>query len=531
MGLRNILRWIVPGDRRASLSEDLRSKLATKTFAAIQTDVQRLLVADPSAPEFELFLAEARRLEWPVLQLEKLKAFGHYYRGELDKAFARATPYCGGLYGPEFDPDLFIIAVLCVFNNNQFEDAHRMLASAGDNERLLADRVDYHNIKGSICLASNRLAEAKISMDAARRMDPDDALTAMNAYALYFELGEMPAFERLRAEIAGGRWSDGSAFALATPELALDNYREGFRLLERRYGQGDASRYVNPALPAQSRWQGRAVDYPVGRNLLVTCEQGLGDTVMMSRYLPRLMELTAGRLTVETQPEAFPLLRHNFPDIAVVLREHGRRPTQQFDLWIGSMSLPYVFDSVPGNIPGTAGYIAVPPESLAYWRERVIARSSGGRPRIGVGWSGSPSHRNDRRRSIPFEIFARLLRQLPDIDFFALQTKVPDVRPANLVSVTEEMITLADTAALIAEMDLVISVDTSVVHVAGALGKPTWLLLPKRYEWRWSLEGERNYWYDAVRVLRQETHGDWEGLLAETFGRRLGNFFGERIAP
>ncbi len=108
-----------------------------------------------------------------------------------------------------------------------------------------------------------------------------------------------------------------------------------------------------------------------------------------------------------------------------------------------------------------------------------------------------------------------------DATFFALQTHVPEIHPANLINISDEMVTLADTAALIAEMDWVISVDTSVVHLAGAIGKEAWLLLPYRYEWRWSLDGESNHWYDSVSVLRQQRTGDWDSLLAEVFDRRL----------
>ncbi|MBK7004009.1 MAG: hypothetical protein IPH37_01845 [Burkholderiales bacterium] len=112
-----------------------------------------------------------------------------------------------------------------------------------------------------------------------------------------------------------------------------------------------------------------------------------------------------------------------------------------------------------------------------------------------------------------------------DACFFALQTQVPHGLPPNVIDVTEEMISLADTAALIEQMDLVITVDTSIVHIAGALGKKTWLLLPKRYEWRWGLEGESNDWYDSVTVIRQTEHANWQSVLSDVFERRLPELF------
>jgi ADP-heptose:LPS heptosyltransferase len=107
------------------------------------------------------------------------------------------------------------------------------------------------------------------------------------------------------------------------------------------------------------------------------------------------------------------------------------------------------------------------------------------------------------------------------VTFFALQTQVPELLPGNVINVAEELITLADTAALIEQMDLVITVDTSIVHIAGALGKETWLLLPKLYEWRWGLEGEENDWYDSVRVIRQTEHANWAAVLQGVFEHRL----------
>jgi hypothetical protein len=119
----------------------------------------------------------------------------------------------------------------------------------------------------------------------------------------------------------------------------------------------------------------------------------------------------------------------------------------------------------------------------------------------------------------------------PAVDFFPLQMTVPSGLPANIHRVTDELMTFADTAALIEQLDLVISVDTSVIHLAGALGKPAWLLLPRRYEWRWSLDGESNNWYHSVCVLRQTRNGDWDYPLQEAFGPRLARFLDKSKLP
>jgi hypothetical protein len=214
-------------------------------------------------------------------------------------------------------------------------------------------------------------------------------------------------------------------------------------------------------------------------------------------------------------------LAHNFPDCELVALQLGQEITQPFDFWTGMMSLPFHFNTTADTVPCADAYLSVPPEQAAYWHDRVVQVNAGQKPKIGIAWSGNPRHRFDRRRSIAFEKLLPHLRTVSQVQFFALQTDVPAACPAQLVNVSDELLTFADTAALIAEMDLIITVDTSTVHLAGALGKPTWLLLPYRYEWRWSLAGENNNWYDSVRVIRQTTSGNWETLLADVFQRHL----------
>ena len=242
---------------------------------------------------------------------------------------------------------------------------------------------------------------------------------------------------------------------------------------------------------------------------------------MMARYFPMLEEMTGGRMVVEVQGELLPLLAANHPGLSFIPRLHGVAPEADYDLWIGAMSLPYLFGDTADSIPGTKGYIKAPAESLAYWHERV-AQTASHSPRIGLAWSGNPRHPSDRRRSIPFEMIAPYIARLSGLTFIAVQTTgMPAQAPANLVGPSEELITFGDTAALMDALDLIITVDTSAVHLAGAMGKAAWLMLPYRYEWRWGIEGEKNPWYDTVSVLRQSSHGDWHGILEEIFTKRL----------
>lgn len=518
--LATTLKKLFSGDltepARRLLPDDVRVAFDEKKLATIQDYLQSILRSNPNAPELASVLAEARTRRWSPKEVAKLEAFGHYYAGDLTQAFNRARPYAEG---PDFDPDLFVVAVFSLYYVGQYEDAYCLLSLVTEQDRYFAVRADFHIVKALICWATNHLDEVGPAIGRACTIEPDNSVAALNALAMYFELGEQEAFEAVQQEIASGKHrSEQVGFAQAVVELAQGRYAEGFSLMELRYRLQEAGRYLNPGLFDKPRWQGEKLD---GRTLLVSAEQGIGDTVMMARYLSQLQEL-GGNIVMETQPETLPLLIHNFPDITMLAREYAKAPTVHWDVWIGTMSLPFVFGSTPENIPCRENYLEVPHDILVYWQQRVdeLARP-GCLLRVGLAWSGSPTHRADRRRSIPFAQMAAAIRMIADVDFFAIQTKVPEVRPTNLIDVSDEMITLADTAALIASMDLVITVDTSAVHVAGAIGKEAWLLLPYRYEWRWGIEGEGNNWYDSVRVIRQNKGGEWAAVLEEVFGRRL----------
>ncbi|HKB61215.1 MAG TPA: hypothetical protein VKC56_14360, partial [Gallionellaceae bacterium] len=200
------------------------------------------------------------------------------------------------------------------------------------------------------------------------------------------------------------------------------------------------------------------------------------------------------------------------------------QPLPHFDLHCPVMSLPLAFKTTLETIPAEVPYLFADPARIAAWRTRLGPKS---RMRVGVAWSGNPAHRNDRNRSIAVHLFAPLF-ELP-VDFHVLQKEVPDADAAELarfgnVQVHEGAIgDFADSAALVQEMDLVIAVDTSTVHVAGALGKPCWVLLPFNPDFRWLLDRSDSPWYPTATLFRQHAIGDWSPVIAEV-AARLGNF-------
>ena len=482
--------------------------------SALRLTIRDLLAKGHSFPIPDLLLT-ASRLGWSTHEAQKLAAYDEFYSGQAGLAYRRLIE--SGLARRDYP--LFMTACVQCYLHDRLAEGYTLLRMFEPDAADELDLGEFLAYAGYIAFAGGASAlEAYTYFGRALDLGLISPLLLVNAYSIYIEAGQLDRAEQVRYLIHHRYPDDPEAvYAVATVELARDYYPEGFRLAEARYLMPEAPRSLNPNLLQHPRWQGEPLQ---GQRLLVHGEQGLGDIVMMSRYLPLLND-RGGQILFDCRAEAAPLLRHNFPACEIIETDL-RTPLQvPFDLWTGIMSLPFHFSTRAGEVPATPGYLTTPHEQKEYWRHRVREISPGSRPKIGLAWSGNPSHRADLRRSIPFNKILDAMGSSPAMDFFALQTRVPAGGPAHLIDLSDELITLADTAALIDEMDLVITVDTSIVHLAGALGKTTWLLLPSRYEWRWGLSGEGNNWYDSVRVLRQRMPGDWDGHLAQVFGEQL----------
>ena len=513
--LRRLFKEPTVSTDELRLPPEILGALTQKDAPRVQQWLNQSLQSRKTIPDLAPVVEAAQRAGWSAIDLTKLETFTYYYHGDSAKALNRAKAYIDTV---DFDPDLFIVAILSLHQLGLFEEAYQRLSDLGDREEFFDGRSDFALSAALICWAANDAQETRRHISNARRLAPDDTVIALNANAMYFELGDLADFAQVRAALQGGQHDlDKTGYSLAVVELAQDHYEDGFRLLESRYQMQDAHRYLNRGLFDRPRWTGETL---CGKTLLISAEQGLGDTIQMARFLPQMETLGCARVLMESQPETVTLLQFNFPQFEFLVREYDQAPTRTFDLWTGLMSLPHLFRTTADTVPDRSGYLRVPPDNTHYWCGRVAQLARPGKPRIGLAWSGFPTHRADRRRSIPFNRMMEAIRGL-DADFFSLQISVPPSHPANLIDVSEELVTIADTAALIAEMDLIITVDTSIVHLAGAIGHPTWLLLPYRYEWRWGLDGETNRWYDSVRILRSRVSGDWTNLLVEVFESRL----------
>jgi tetratricopeptide (TPR) repeat protein len=294
----------------------------------------------------------------------------------------------------------------------------------------------------------------------------------------------------------------------AQTNLLLGEFEHGWREYEWRWRDGTASH----GFPGATLWTGAQ---PIsGKTVLVHHEQGFGDTLQFVRFIDRLS--AAGAHVVLRVPDALMPLLQDYPGATLVISETVQAPP--FDYHIPALSLPFALKVRASDLAVCSPYLRADAAIVAQWDD-LFAHSTA-QPRVGVVWSGSRGHVNDRNRSIPLGQLAPLFDAAGN--FVSLQKDVRDDDRSCLVELTQRttlrevsgrLATFADTAALIQQLDLVISVDTAVAHLAGALGKPVWIALPFTPDWRWQLNRSDSPWYPGARLFRQTTRGDWTDVV------------------
>ncbi|MDB5897679.1 MAG: tetratricopeptide repeat family protein [Ramlibacter sp.] len=397
--------------------------------------------------------------------------------------------------------------------------------------------------RGTMLLALKRPAEACAAFEgalAAKGPNPDtlsnlgaaledlgrheDALQAL-AQALALDPGHAGAFynqghvlcrmlrveESLAVSLEGRRLhpDDGNiAWNCAVAHLLLGQWAPGWRAFEARWRAGALEGRSPPRLaPA---WTG--AESLEGRAILLFAEQGYGDTLQFLRYVPAVAR-QAGQVFLQIPP-ALARLAGALPANCVLVPPG--QASLQVDLQCALMSLPAAFGSTQDSIPGSVPYLHADAAQVEAWRGRL--HQLGGRLCVGIAWAGNPQHRDDGNRSIALQTLRQLQR--PGVSFVTLQPNLPsDVlqawgSAAPLHRFGDEMRDFADTAALATALDLVISVDTSVAHLAGALGRPTWILLPFCPDWRWMLERTDSPWYPTARLFRQGADRGWAPVVS-----------------
>jgi len=261
-------------------------------------------------------------------------------------------------------------------------------------------------------------------------------------------------------------------------------------------------------------WAGERMD---GGRLLVICDEGIGDAIMFSRYLPRAAERVS-TVNVGWGHEQSAL----FAGIDGVSDVLLSRPSYtEFDAYVMICDLARVFGTTLETIPAQIPYLPLDTRKEQEWSARLDSKLPQGLPRVGINWAGSQIHVRDGQRSLTFEQLGPLLG-VDGISFVSLQKDVRERDRAglaaaeNVLDVSASLESFADTAALIANLDLIVSVDTAVAHLAGALGATVWVLLPQPADWRWLLGRSDTPWYPTMRLIRQPKYGDWDSVLQET---------------
>jgi tetratricopeptide (TPR) repeat protein len=391
---------------------------------------------------------------------------------------------------------------------NTLNELRRFAEALASCDRALALRPDYAEAdlnRGNALHELKRFDEALASYDRALELQPDNAEALTNRGVSLHDLKRFDeALASYRRAIAVRPDHAEAHYREAMCRLLNGDYQRGWREQEWRW-QSRPLRNARRKF-AQRLWLG--AEPLAGKTILLHAEQGFGDTIQFCRYVPLVAE-RAGRVIVEVQKPLRALVS-TLPGAAQIVSRGERLPA--FDRHCPLLSLPLAL----GTIPPATPYLCASAPAAGDWAVRLDAKT---RPTIGIAWAGSAAHRNDHNRTISLGAFLSCLAGV-DATYVSLQ---PDLRSgdaavldgrSDVLHFGDELKDFSDTAALISNLDLIIAVDTSVAHLAGALGKPVWLLLPFIPDWRWLLDRDDSPWYPTARLFRQGDSRRWDGVLA-----------------
>ena len=393
------------------------------------------------------------------------------------------------------------------------------LAAQDTAIRLAPGLPQAHYNRGNILRRLGRLDDAVDAYDAAIRLDPGYAQAHANRGAVLTELA--------RVDEAAAAY--GAAIRLK-PDYAEAHYNEAFLHLlrgdlaagwpkyewRRRGGRGD----LRPRDFTQPQWQGEDI---AGRTILLHAEQGLGDAIQFCRYAPRVA--ARGARVVLEAPRPLLRLLSGLAGVDRLVATGDSPPA--FDLHCPLMSLPGVFGTTLETIPADIPYLSAEGPAVEAWRARIGATGF----KVGITWQGNPTAAAEQGRSVPLAAFAPLSR-IPGVRLISLQ-KVHGLDQLEGLPAGMRVETLGedfdagpdafvDTAGAMAALDMILTVDTAVGHLAGALGRPVWLALQQIPHWVWTMQGERSPWYPNTRLFRQAARGDWSGVFARMEGELAG---------
>jgi tetratricopeptide (TPR) repeat protein len=387
--------------------------------------------------------------------------------------------------------------------------AHEDAIDAFSRSLQILDSVEVRYNLATALFESGRLEEAIGEYQKAESQGFRDPRLYNNLGAIYRQLGQNDkAMEFFRRALSGAEELPLAKFNIAMMHLLRGEFRQGWA--------GYETRWAARSIPIPARygqlgiWTG---DDLAGRRILLDCEQGYGDAIQFARYIP-VISAMGGKPILTAQPVLRRLLQ-TVPCLEGIVCPP--EPLPPFDVQCPLMSLPHVLGTTLQTIPANVPYVFADPELVERWRQRIRRDE---RIKVGLCWWGNPTHTDDRTRSFSLEVLGPL-GDVPGVWYCSLQ-KGDAARQAagesaglRMADWTADLSDFADTAALVANLDLVISCDTAVAHLAGAMGKPVWLLLPFAADWRWMENRHDSPWYPTMRIFRQTKRGDWHTPVLE----------------
>lgn len=393
------------------------------------------------------------------------------------------------------------------------KDFANALATFRHGLTLCKGSVELHNNLANVLKELGEFDEALENYQKALKLQPRNAVVLSNMGEIYRSLNRLDeALAHYRKAIAIDPDFGQAQWNLSMTQFTLGDYAAGFPWYEKRFDPDRKEEFASlwplaMKFVGKPRWKGEDLQ---GKTLAIWTEQGLGDSLMMMRYLPLLSQKGAGAVIVYCGPELVKLM---LTRTGLVVDNRTEMRLDSFDVHCPIMSLPYAFGTTLETIPRNTPYLEAPAALAEKWG-RQLAQFDG--LKIGLAWAGNKEMKKDHLRSIALERLAPLMA-LRGVQFVSLQKgeaarqlKQTDWQVLDWMEACHD---LMETAALIDRLDLVISVDSAIAHLAGALGKPVWLLNRFESEWRWMMERADSPWYPSMRIFRQPARHDWDSVI------------------
>ncbi|MGD0431528.1 MAG: tetratricopeptide repeat-containing glycosyltransferase family protein [Acetobacteraceae bacterium] len=452
-------------------------------------------MTDPALPDVPVAFADLMTLAG---RLENEKAFAFADR-LLDRALIAAPD----------QPDALHLSGIVAFRLGRREEALAKI------ERAIARGIDIRLYLRNISEVHRALGRFDDAISAARRaidLAPDDPVCLHNLAVIQYHRLELDdCIASAEKALTINAFLPGSHFQIAEALLLRGEWERGWDEYQWRFDLPGIAPLMPPT--TRPRWDGTPF---ADETLLLVADQGFGDVIQFSRYIPWAAE-RCPNIAVASAAEMIPLLRQVYPAALLFTDWRNAPPFRAFRALSG---LPGLHGTRPDRVPGGEPYLRADPARAAAWSERLDRLVPVAFHRIGIVWAGRPTHNNDRWRSATLADFAPLAA-LPGVALVALQ-KGPAAAQAGqyfgaapLINIGAEIADYEDTMAILQSLDALVTVDTSVGHVAGAMGRPTFILLARAPDWRWLLDRTDTPWYRSVRLVRQTRTGAWGDVMAE----------------